>query len=685
MRKHFISVNLLTTNQIEVLYYLEDIDINSLSFYLKDKDGNKISLNKQVRIDRNIANITLGSDKEIELGKDYKLFTSDGESSYIDYEEFTSSPFFDQEYAYDGDDLGANYSKKQTVFKLYSPLAAKAYLKIEKKDNTFVLFEMKREEKGVYSTTINGDLLGKKYLYLITINGEEKSLRDPYGKGVSLNSEYSAVVDINEVLALGTVAPKRKLEGLKDEVIYEVNIRDFTEEISSKATYSEFIKKIPYLKSLGISRVQLLPVLDFDNVDDILLDTYNWGYDPLSFFALEGSYSEFPENAMSRLLEFKNLVNELHKADIRVILDVVYNHVYEHMTSDWEKSFPNYYFRKYRNRVCNASGCGNDFASEKTMARKMIVDSVKYLLKTFDVDGFRFDLLGLIDIETTKEIVRVAKEIKPDVLIYGEGWDMATNLPSKNKTSTNNASQVPEVAFFNAEFRDTLRGNNFDLSSRGFASGASGLRAETENVLLGSCLNSNFVDASQSINYVECHDNHTLADKFAPFYDQEELLRRVKFANSLTILSLGRPLIHMGQEIALSKFGLDNTYNVKKVNNMSWELVEERSGMVDYLRDLIKLRNKYDIFNLTDKNEISDTFDIYQYENGLMTLKVKNPKYMYGYKDLIFVINPTDKDLTIDLNDYYEVLFTSHGFAKMEIIVKNLIASHSTLRILGRK
>ena len=687
MKRSIISANLRSSTEISVIYFIDNIDINNISFYLLDKNKNRINLEKSGRSNNNIAYFTLKSPTKLTLGNDYALCTNEGDREYIDYDDYVTTKEFNEEYTYEENDLGSTYSKKQTIFKVYSPLASKMMLKIQKDKNSFIAFEMKRGERGVFATTVKGDLINRKYAYVATINGRDRQFRDPYGKSVSVNSLYSAVVDLNVVKKIGTVNPKREITGLKDKVIYEVSIRDFVGNLVDRATYSSFMNKVAYLSFLGVSYIQLQPVLDFDNVDDIKVDRYNWGYDPLSFFALEGSYSEHPEDPHSRMIEFKKLVNELHRAGIRVIVDVVYNHVYDHPTSDFEKSFPGYYFRKNNNnKVCNGSGCGNDFASERPMARKLIIESMKFLVETYDIDGFRFDLLGLIDIDTTKKFVEEITAIKKDIVLYGEGWDMCTNLDWDKKTSMNNAKMVPEVGFFNAGFRDLIKGETFDTKAKGYVSGNLDKKSAVENAVMGSFLSDNLVDASQTINYVECHDNQTLFDKLEAIHSNEaKSLRKVKLANALTVLSLGCPLIHMGQEIGQSKQGLDNTYNINRVNFMDWKLIDERYAMVKYLSDLITLRNKYDIFNLKTSAEIANTFDIYQHPNGLMSITVKNEKYKYGYKEIIAVINPTDKDLSLDLGDYYQVFFNTSGFVEQEMFVQNVIASNSSFRILIKK
>jgi len=682
MIQNIINANLIDFNHVEVTYYANNVDASKLLFYLLNNDNNKILLESSYNQNGDICKFNLYSKTPIEIGKDCQIITNENDSAYLDYDSFVLTKEFEKLYFYSGDDLGAVYTKEHTVFKVYSPLSSKVRLKIEKNDNTYAILEMKRCPCGVFETTVFGDLLNKKYSYLASYNGKEVEFVDPYGKGMGLNSLYSKVVDINYVKNIGNVELQNKDTSLSHSVIYEVSIRDFTGSLVERPTYSEFIKKIPYLKELGIDYVQLLPICDFDNVDDLKNDTYNWGYDPISYFSLEGSYSSFPEDGMSRLIEFKHLVNELHKAGIRVILDVVYNHVFNYQQSIYEKSFPGYYFRKYRGKMSNGSGCGNDLATERIMVRKLIIDSVKYLLDTFDIDGYRFDLLGLIDIETSKQIIKECSSIKPNILLYGEGWDMLTPLAKENKSCIDNARMLPGMAFFNDRFRDAIKGNTFDQNSRGYASGDISKKILVENYLLGSYLSGNFIDSRQTINYIECHDNQTIFDKINSLYeDKHEANRHVMFANALTLLSLGRPLIHMGQEAAQTKHGLDNSYNIMNVNYMNWDGVIERNKMVKAVKDLIQIRKSHDIFNLYDTEEIAHTFDIYQHSSGLLEIKIKNEKYLYGNKAIVILINPTENDIHFELDDYYELYFSGEGLCKIDQKFKNVLIDSPSVKI----
>nr|MCR5505463.1 type I pullulanase [Bacilli bacterium] len=470
------------------------------------------------------------------------------------------------------DDLGANYYKDHTDFVLWAPVSEEVILNIETKKGNFKQIPLKKGEDNSFRISVKGNLLNKKYYYTVKNNGELVNTNDPWGKGTSFNSEYSAVVDIKAVDKLKNVPLKTKMNSYLDSIIYELHIRDFTEDkhsdIEDKRHYLGVVEKgrttwgghpagLDYLKFLGITHVQILPVLDFLGADDAnYMRGYNWGYNPISFFALEGSFSKAPEIPQSRLLEFKKMVNELHRNDIRVIIDVVYNHVYEYKNTSWQKLVPNYFFRFLPNgKISESSGCGNDFASEKPMGRKMIVDSLKYLVKTFDVDGFRFDLMGIIDVDTINEAFDECKKIKEDVMFYGEGWNMPTALAENKRASANNANQMPNIGFFNDTFREVIKGATFDLHHKGFAAGATDNLPAVKYVMKGSTVDNpypkRFEKPHQSINYIECHDNGTIFDKYVVCNHNEPeslILERIKFANVMTMFSIGVPFFHMGQE-----------------------------------------------------------------------------------------------------------------------------------------
>ena len=683
MENQLSSVFLINSHHLEVTYISEDI--SNIRFSLT-QDDKLINLKVEKDEANNLVHkLTLYSETPLELGHLYRFKTSEEEESIIRTDRYVASKEFDELYSYDGE-LGLTYSKEETKFRLWSPLSEKVFLKLENGQNNFSLIPMIRKDRGVFKVTVKGDLFNKKYNFVVYQNNIQKTITDPYGKAVDENSVHSVVIDINDIINLGKVEPTNKITRPCESVIYELHIRDFTEldkDNEKKGTYLGLLNKIDYLKKIGVTHVQLLPVIDFDDVDDLDRETYNWGYNPISFFALEGSYSFYPESALARLVEFKTLVNELHKNNIRVVMDVVYNHLFDYITTDFQKNIPYYYFRRNGKKMANASGCGNDVASERKMVRRIICDSIRYFLEVFDVDGYRFDLMGLIDIETSKEIVKIRNEVKPDALIYGEGWNMGVELKAEEKTSTDNSHLVPEIGFFNDRFRDVIKGSTFERHSPGYILGNKNNYFDIDDVLFGSLLSQRYANFDQSINYVECHDNQTLFDKLSYFDENIETnLRRVKLANAITLLSFGVPFIHMGQEIGQSKELLDNTYNVPKINDMNWDLVKERNEMVEYFSELVTLRKSLGFSKIFTIDDIKDSINVSHLDNGLLIIKVTDRSFLLEGKEAIIIINPTESSISYDLDDYYTIYFSTSGFVKGKHYFKNFISSQLALDIL---
>ena len=344
-------------------------------------------------------------------------------------------------------------------------------------------------------------------------------------------------------------------------------------------------------------------------------------------------------------------------------MDVVYNHIYEYENSDFGKTVPHYYFRRRRNHyLSNASGCGNDFASERKMARKIIVDSVKYLFKYFDIDGLRFDLMGLLDIATIKACYKEAIKIKNDAIIYGEGWDMGEELKREEKASKNNASLLKEVGFFNDSYRDIVKGpsSSSSLHEKGFICGnfdyAFGMDYAFHASTLPLSYQPMFISANQSINYLECHDNSTLYDKLLvsnAFEEEKVLLDRVDLANHILLLSFGVPLVHAGQEIGQSKDGLDNTYKTIGVNNLNYRLVDERFDMVNRFRLFNILRKKLAYTKLSKPEEIKKVFEVSHWDNGVYALVAKNKNIIDNEKEFVILINPKAEKISLELDDYF--------------------------------
>ena len=679
----FLKAKLISFRKISVLIFsdVQRPEKINVSLYKENSLYKKVTISKFNSINRlYLFDITL--DEDYELTVPYSLVIEDMLPMSVDTSEAIYFDDFDDKYFYAGDDLGANYKKEATEFVVWTPLSTKTSLKLIDNNGNINIYPMNRENNGVYRLKVNGDLLNYKYHYIVLNNGIEKEANDIYAKTVSLNSEYSIISDVSFLNKKERIIPKTKIDNYVNAIIYETHIRDINEDafndVVNKGKYVGFVEKgrktknnhpagLDYIKYLEVTHVQLQPVLDFNSPDDITnKNWYNWGYDPISFFALEGSYSLHPEKPLERLEEFRYLVDELHKNDLRVVLDVVYNHIYDYINSDFEKLVPHYYFRrrKHNHLLANASGCGNDFASERKMVHKIIVDSVKYLFSHFDLDGLRFDLMGLLDIETVKECYQEARKIKDDIIFYGEGWNMGDELPSEKRANKENHSLLPEFAFFNDTYRDIIKGpGGYNLKEKGFICGATnyayGVDFSFHASVLPLSYKPMFDTANQSLNYIECHDNNTLFDKLLISNKEEEektLLDRVTLANSILLLSFGIPFVHMGQEIGLSKDGLDNTYNVTRVNNLDYRLVDERFDMVNRFRLMNILRKKLGYVSLSKPNEMENFFQISHWDNGAYCLVAKDKNIIDHEKEFIILINPTNEKISFELDSYYTVL-----------------------------
>ena len=679
----YIKARLVSWRRINIFVFTDIPRPNSIKVTLYKND-------KVIKVDTiskvNSTNIVyffdIALNEDYELGASYRLLIGSLPMILVDTSVAVDFNDFDDRFAYDGDDLGAIYNKKETSFAVWAPLAEFVNLKLVSPKGEVKTLAMERSDNGVYRLKMSGDLLNYKYHYIVNNNGIITEINDPYAKGTSLNSEYSVVIDYDALLKLPKVKPQSHYENYVDTLIYETHIRDINEgnnnDVKNKGKYLGFVEEgrktvgghpagLDYIKYLGVTHVQIQPILDFNSLDD--LDTkkwYNWGYDPISFFALEGSYSLKPEDASTRLFEFREMVDRLHKNDLRLVVDVVYNHVYEYENSIFEKLVPHYYFRKRRNGLLsNASGCGNDFASERKMARKMIVDSVKYLFSHFDIDGLRFDLMGLMDIETVKETYEAAKAIKEDIIFYGEGWNMGEELPKEKRANKDNHAQLLDFAFFNDSYRDIVKGpsSSFNLHEKGYICGNTSYQFGLDYAFHAGVLKLSyepmFTTANQSLNYLECHDNNTLYDKLLVSNANEEekmLLDRVMLANTTLLLSFGVPFLHMGQEIGLSKDGLDNTYKTLNANNMDYRLVDERFDMVNRFRLMNILRRKLGYSKLFKREDMENYFDISHWDNGIYVLVARNKNVICQEKEFVIMLNPTDKAVSFELDDYYTVL-----------------------------
>jgi pullulanase len=401
----------------------------------------------------------------------------------------------DTDFFYTGDDLGITYSKTETTFRIWAPLATRVVLIIYKHGDVAsadpgVTYEMERSVKGTWVKTLSGDLHGIFYTYKVTHQGQEVEAPDPYAVAVGINGDRSAVVNLAATNPPGWVEDRRPpFSGrMTEAVIYELHIRDLsmheTSGIINKGKYLQFKETgrrgpggvttgIDHLKELGITHLHLLPTYDFASIDEKTLEKqeFNWGYDPKNYNTPEGSYATDPYDPVVRIQEYKEMIQILHQNGIRVIFDAVYNHTFHNYDSIFHRIVPGYYYRMTEDGAfLDGTGCGNETASERRMMRKFMVDSIKYWVNEYHIDGFRFDLMGIHDLETMREIRKAVDRIDQGIILFGEGWDMG-HLPHRQRAIQPHAHQMPEIGFFNDHFRDNLKGPWNNDREHGFIDG----------------------------------------------------------------------------------------------------------------------------------------------------------------------------------------------------------------------
>ena len=592
-------------------------------------------------------------------------------------EQFVQSPVFDKKYSFDGE-LGALYTPQRTILRLWAPTALSVEVIVyeslyrkEKKRHT-----MGKGGRGTHELIMIGDYAGTAYKYAITFpDGKVVETVDPYSYATTANGERSVIMD-----AVNT-NPKRwgaRLEPIAspvDAIIYELHIRDFTisptSGIANKGKFLGVVEQgtlsadgdktgLDYLKELGVTHVQFLPMADFSTVNELKpLEQYNWGYDPQNFNVPEGSYATNPYQPEVRILEMKEMIQGLHDAGIRVIMDVVYNHVYLPKLHALEKTVPGYYFRRNEDgTLCNGTGVGNDTASERFMMRKYIIDSITYWAKNFHLDGFRFDLMGIHDIETMNEIRIALDEIDPSIIMLGEGWNLNTNLPPSEKAVQQNADRMPGVAHFNDALREAIKGSDFNSGNdTGFVTGKPFMEGWIATNLQGGAYypasRGNYKTPAQMVQYVEAHDNLTLYDKLKislPWDDEGSRMRRHLLASSFVLLSQGIPFIHAGQEFMRTKNGLENSYNAPdSINRMDWHRRFEMKQTVDYMKGLIALRKREPLFRLRTIDDVKGHMNILKADYQIVVYQLEDTEKLYY---VIFNGQTNAIDFDVETGDY---------------------------------
>lgn len=643
-------------------------------FYLQDEKGELEELTIQMvePTSKNYNKYTCTSKKRIELGKRYHVLHEFARRCVLKTGYITKLAEFDELYAYDKDDLGAVYSKEKTTFKIWAPTATNVHLCLENKS-----YVMERKERGIFELTIKGNLEKQCYHYYVRVDGNWISCQDPYGKSSLANSKYSIIVD--EERFMNKKADLPPLEKYTDAIIYEMNVRDFTaQNLNHDFRHSkQFLGVVEeneqtrtkeigfsYLKKLGVTHVQLMPVLDFASIDENHPEVfYNWGYDPAQFMTLEGSYSSDPNDPYARIEEFKTMVNEFHKAGIRVILDVVFNHVFELEDMCLEKLVPNYFFQmNQKGYFSNGSWCGNDFDSMRKMARKYLIDCCTYLMKMYQVDGFRFDLMGILDVETMNQIQKECEKIDPNVMIYGEGWNMPSFLDQSLRATIANGDKISRIGQFSDRFRDVVKGktNMEEIYQKGFCAGNTDEIEVMKDVLSASVTNQYadqyFMNPSNAINYVECHDNQTCWDKLKECCKEdtrEKRIMRHEMCIAAVLFAQGVPFLHSGQEFARTKYGKPNTYNSKDdINWINWDRKNTYEMIVNYTKDCIELRKQHACLRYATKEEVQKNVHFSDIEGKCLAYYTKDDT-----EELMIFFNPCDREFNYSFDHTRQLLF----------------------------
>ncbi len=561
---------------------------------------------------------------------------------------------------YHGDDLGVTYFSEKIRFRIWSPTAEVVQFllfKNEEDSSPVKEIDLERDVGGTWLGEVKGDFEGFYYLFRIQRQEEIVEIVDPYAKAVGTDSKKGLIVNLKNTDPEDWENDKRKnISDILEAVIYELHVRDFSSSpesgIVNKGKYLAFTEKgtrsstgaktgIDHLRELGITHVHLLPVFDFATVSDNGAG-YNWGYDPYYYNVPEGSYAGNPADD-SRIKEFKLMVQALHENDIGVIMDVAYNHTYYGGESSFEKMEPGYFHRRINGFFANGSGCGNEVATERPMVRKFIVDSVRYWAEEYHIDGFRFDLMALIDRETMKEVKRALKEISPSIIVYGEPWAALTpQIPPCNQMNKG-SQRGTGIAIFNDDFRDAV--------GSGLAGGYN-KEMEIKKGIVGAIdychdIRSFAEKPEESINYASCHDNLTLWDKISsihPFLGEWEKIKLHRLIKAVILTSQGVPFIQGGEEFLRTKHMHGNSYNAgDHFNQLKWERKKRYKETFKYYQGLIKLRRNHPAFRMKRVEDIRKHLIFLNTDSGVVAYKLIDHANEDSWKEIFVFYNFTNR------------------------------------------
>lgn len=598
---------------------------------------------------------------------------------------------FDDYPVYDGNDLELVYTPEESRFTVWSPPAEEVKLYIYDKGSGGSLLKeipMKKGGKGTWTASLLGDWKGRFYTF--TVKADGKWLDETpgvYAKAVGINGKRAAIINMEETNPEGWKEYQRPaLKAFTDIVLYELHVRDMSihtnSGIKNKGKFlgltetgtlspEKFKTGIDHIEELGVTHVHILPAFDFRSIDEEKLheNVYNWGYDPQNYDVPEGSYSTDPANPVSRIKEFKQMVMAFHQKGIRVIMDVVYNHTGETEKSNFNLMVPGYYYRKNADGTwSNASGCGNETASERPMMRQFMIQSLKHWVNEYHIDGFRFDLMGIHDIETMNEIAAELHKTDSTIFLYGEGWTAgASPLPEEKQALKKYTFKLNKVAAFSDDFRDAVKGHWNDVKTKGFVSGEKGMEESVKFGIVAATghpeINYKLVnyskepwakEPSQCINYVSCHDNNTLWDKLlisAPEATVMERIKMDKLANAMVLLSQGVPFLHAGEEFLRTKHEVHNSFN--SPDSINWMDYSRKALYIDvfkYYQDLLQLRKSHPAFRMPANEMIQERLSFLKPDTiNVVGFMLKDHANGDEWKDVLVIFNANKKPVSVSI------------------------------------
>ncbi len=623
--------------------------------------------------------------------------------------------------SYNGKDLGLTFSQKKSSFKIWAPTATAVKLRLYNAPldgNAVQTIEMKKSIQGTWTAGLLGNHEGDYYTFSIEQNGIWlNEVPDPYAKAVGTNGKRAMIIDLQKTNPQNWNSDKPLvLKNKTDAILYELHVRDASVAANSGiANKGKFIgltelgtknneglsTGLDHLAELGVTHIHLLPFFDYNSVDETMPNKpqYNWGYDPMNYNTPEGSYSTNAADGAVRIKECKQLVKAFHSKGLGVVMDVVYNHTGTTKESNFNQLVPNYYYRlKADGTFSEATGCGNETASEKEMMRKFMIESVSYWAKEYHIDGFRFDLMGVHDIETMNQISKALHKINPSIIIYGEGWTSGASTLSEDKRAVKkNVSQLDRIAVFSDDIRDAIKGSVFEKADKGFASGKLGMEESIKFGIVAATQHPQ-VDYSKvnyskaayakepynTITYAECHDNHSLWDRLVnicPTASDAEKAEMQKLALSIVLTSQGISFLHAGSEFLRNKKGVENSYNSPdSINAIDWSLKTKNKAVFDYVQGLVQLRKQHPAFRMATTSQIQHNVDFIKTDiKNVIGYNLNGEAVRDDWKKIQvwFNGNATAQKIILPNNEVWKTAIVNNLFKQKDVMGDIVIAPFS--------